>query len=175
VLENRRELNEWFSDFFGFRVHIKRNTETGFPDDTKSPGPTVIGSATLSEVTSWFELLDYEELSCRFRANIEIATDVAFWEDRLFGSFNEQVEFRIGQVILQGVNPCQRCVVPSRHSVTGVATEDFQRVFTAKRAATLPQWTIRSRFSHYYRLSVNTWVPRSEVGKFLRVGDQVWV
>jgi len=172
LLEHQRSLHEWFSEFFGFRLHLRRNFETGFPDDLESPGPTIISSATLREVGSWFKI-DQNETRRRFRANIEIETSVPFWEDRLYKDPGQVAEFRIGKVSVHGVNPCQRCIVPSRHSTTGVATDNFQRVFAAKRAATLPPWAAASRFNHYYRLSVNTRIPALEAGKTIRVGDVV--
>ena len=50
LVENRRALEDWFGDFLGFPVLVKRNTTVGFPDDLESPGPTVVGSGTLREV-----------------------------------------------------------------------------------------------------------------------------
>jgi uncharacterized protein len=173
LLGDQRQLEEWFSKFFGFRVHIRRDGQNGFPDDLESPGPTIIGSATLGEIASWFDLPGHDEARKRFRPNIEIDTDVAFWEDCLFGEAGEIVPFQIGDVLVHGVNPCQRCVVPSRDSRTGAAVPDFQRLFASKRAATLPVWAAASRFNHYYRVSVNTRIPSSEAGKIVRVGDRV--
>ena len=83
------------------------------------------------------------------------------------------VPFRIGGVTIHGVNPCQRCVVPPRDPETGEAIPDFSPIFRTKREETLPAWAARSRFNHFYRLAVNTRVPESEVGKVLRVGDEV--
>ena len=173
LVDNPRELEDWFGNYFGFRVLVKRNTQTGFPDDLEAPGPTIIGSSTLQEVGSWFGILDPVETSRRFRANVEVATESPFWEDCLFGEPGTTLTFRIGDVIVHGVNPCQRCVVPSRNPSTGAPTPDFQRRFAAKRAETLPIWSTQSRFNHYYRLAVNTRIPQSEAGKFLRAGDPV--
>jgi len=83
------------------------------------------------------------------------------------------LQFRIGDVTVLGVNPCQRCPVPSRDTSTGLADPDFQRRFAAKREATLPPWVVKTRFNHYYRLAVNTRIPPSEAGKVLRPGDIV--
>jgi uncharacterized protein YcbX len=173
--EDRQRLEEWFSGFFGFRVHIRRNEDGGFPDDTQSPGPTIISSATLDEVGSWFGIVDREEVRRRFRANIELRAVPAFWEDRLYGREGEPVVFRMGEVVLHGVNPCQRCAVPSRNSRTGVVMENFQRRFAEQRAATLPAWAAVSRFNHFYRLSVNTRIPASQAGKKVCAGDRVTI
>ena len=174
LVENRRELEAWFGDFLGFPVLVKRNTTVGFPDDLESPGPTVVGSGTLREVSAWLEIEDAQWTHRRFRPNIEISSDTPFWEDRLFGDdMDATVEFRIGDVTVNGVNPCQRCVVPSRDPLTGSATLDFQSGFARKREQTLPAWAAKARFNHYYRLAVNTRIPVSEAGKVVRVGDLV--
>jgi uncharacterized protein YcbX len=173
LLDERTRLEAWFSDFFGFPVTMRRNTTTGFPDDPASPGPTLISVATLDEVSSWFPELNREQASRRFRANIEITNVPAFWEDRLFGEPGETVEFAIGPVSLHGVNPCQRCVVPTRHPETGDLMHGFQKTFSEKRKATLPAWVKTTRFNHFYRLSINTRVSSSEAGKVIHVGDEL--
>jgi uncharacterized protein YcbX len=173
LLEDQQRLGEWFTDFFGYEIVIKRDAERGFPDDTDSPGPTFISAATLRTVSSWFNITDPNETLRRFRANIQIEGDVAFWEDRLFGAAGEIVEFQVGDVTVHGVNPCQRCPVPSRNPATGAAIHNFQKIFSAKRAAELPGWANASRFNHFYRLAVNTRIPPSEAGKRIRIGDLV--
>jgi uncharacterized protein YcbX len=171
LLDEQTRLEAWFSNFFGFPVTIKRDVNTGFPDDPESPGPTLISGATLDEVSSWFPDLDREQTSRRFRANIEINNVLAFWEDRLFGEPRQTIQFTIGPVQMHGVNPCQRCVVPTRHPETGDVMHGFQKTFSMKRHATLPAWVNTSRFNHFYRLSINTRVPSSEAGKVIHVGD----
>jgi uncharacterized protein YcbX len=172
LIEDRARLEDWFTAFFGFRARLERNPAGGFPDDTESPGPTIIGSASLRAVADWFGL-DLEEARRRFRANIELDADAPFWEDRLFSESGDPLEFRLGSVVISGVNPCQRCAVPSRDSQTGDLLPEFQRVFAGRRAELLPHWAPRSRFNHYYRLSVNTRISASEAGKPIRVGDAV--
>jgi MOSC domain-containing protein len=140
LLNDRSRLEQWLSDFLGLRIHMRRATEVGFPDDMESPGPTVISSTTLKEIGSWFNIPDADEIGLRFRANIHLNSPAAFWEDRLFGKAGEVVEFRIGDIVLHGVNPCQRCVVPSRDSRTAAGIDGFQQQFAAMRQATLPTW-----------------------------------
>jgi uncharacterized protein len=167
------KLETWFSDFFGFSVTIRRNVQSGFPDDTDSPGPTIISDATLQVVSSWFPQLDPAQTGRRFRANIEISDVPAFWEDGLFGKAEEFIDFQIGEVALVGVNPCQRCAVPSRHPDTSEALENFQAIFARKREASMPTWAAPERFNHFYRLATNTRIPSTETGKRIRVGDRV--
>lgn len=171
IEKERNVLESWLSEYFGFPVEIKQNLDTGFPDDTASPGPTIISTATLETIASWYPGLDVEEARSRFRSNIEIAGVPAFWEDQLFTEAEETVNFQIGDVNFIGVNPCQRCVVVTRDSKTGVAYPNFQKTFVTKRRETLPEWTASSRFNHFYRLAINTRLVATEEEKTISIGD----
>ncbi len=172
-LERERDrLEGWLRDYFGFPVAVQTNADLGFPDDTASPGPTVISAATLAEIGRWFDL-PVEEVRARFRPNIEIAGVPAFWEDRLFGPVGTVVRFRVGDAVFDGINPCQRCIVPTRNPLTGVLDEDFVRRFTELRKQTLPSWSSRERFNHFYRVAINTRPYGDQSGKLLRVGDRI--
>jgi hypothetical protein len=169
----RSELEAWLSNYFGLPVKLNQNKLTGFPDDTDASGPTIISTATLAEVASWFPGVSVEEMRDRIRANLEIDGVPPFWEDRLFTQPGDSVQFQIGEVVFAGINPCARCVVPTRDSKTALATEKFQKIFVAKRKESLPDWANPERFDHFYRLSVNTKVPASEAGKVVTVGDPI--
>ena len=169
----RDKIENWLSKYFGFPVQIEQNLEMGFPDDTISPGATIISTATLEAIASWYPELDVTEVRKRFRTNIEISGVPAFWEDRLFTTPEDTVNFQIGDVHFMGVNPCQRCVVVTRNPQTGEAYPDFQKTFINKRQETLPQWTEKSRFNHFYRLAINTRVPKTEAGKTITLGDKL--
>lgn len=170
---DRSKLEAWFGNYFGFEVQLKQNLITGYPDDTHAAGPTIISTATIETVASWFRGIGVAEMRRRLRANLEIAGVPAFWEDRLFDREANYRSFKIGNVAFRGINPCQRCVVPTRDSHTGVADKQFIKTFIAKRQETLPDWTNRDRFNHFYRLSVNTQIPISEADKIIGIGDRV--
>ena len=166
------DLDAWFSDYFGYAIAVRQNLELGFPDDTASPGPTIISTATLEAIASWYpDITDTDDMRRRLRANIEIDGVPAFWEDRLFATADEPVAFRIGDAEFLGINPCQRCVVPTRDPVSGEVYPQFQRLFGRQRQATLPEWSERSRFNHFYRAAVNTRVPSGACGQVVKVGD----
>jgi uncharacterized protein len=152
---DRPRLEQWFSDYFGFAVSLIENLEGGFPDDPASPAATLISTETLMAVNSWFPNLSLSEIRRRFRTNLEIENIEAFGEDRLFGS-SGSVPFKIGAIEFLGINPCQRCPVPTRDSFTGATDPGFQKLFVQKRKETLPEYVERSRFNHFYRLAVNT-------------------
>ncbi len=161
------------SNLLGIGVTLVEDAENGFPDDTDAPGPTVVSTATLQAVASWFDGLTLDQVRARFRANLEIDGVPAFWEDRLVGESDIEVPFAIGEVKLSGVNPCARCIVPTRSAETGESTIAFAPIFRKRREQTLPDFAPRNRFDHFYRLAVNT-RRRSPLDIVsLRVGDAV--
>jgi uncharacterized protein YcbX len=166
---DHEEAAEWFSVFFEQQI-IVRYSEGGFPDDPIANGPTIVSTASLQAVADWFPGLALENVRRRFRASLEIDGVPAFWEDQLFGE-NERsvVRFTLGDVQLEGSNPCARCPVPPRDPFTGANLDGFQKHFNQQRQATLPPWAPRERFDHFYRLSTNTRAPSSETGKALRL------
>lgn len=170
--DDRRALESYLSGQLGISVTLREEPNAGFPDDTEAPGPTIISSATLAEVAGWYSGISVDEARRRFRANLEIATVEPFWEDRLYTEAGAAVRFRIGTVEFLGTNPCQRCAVPTRSSRTGERTPEFTPIFEKRRFETLPAWATRSRFNHFYRLSVNT-RPASTAGGRISVGDEV--
>jgi uncharacterized protein YcbX len=166
-------LAQWLGPIFGRPVSLRCDDEGGFPDDALAPGPTIVSTATLSAVASWFPGLDVDSVRRRLRTNIEVDGVPAFWEDGLYGAAEHPVPFRIGEVEFEGTNPCQRCVVPSRDPFTGEVLAAFSKRVAERRAATLPAWAERARFNHFYRLAVNTRVRTPQAGHALHVGDAV--
>jgi len=171
----RGELEAWLSTFFGYPVTVHRDDAGGYPDDEDAHGPTVISTATVETVASWFPDIDAAGVRRRFRANLEVGGVPPFWEDRLFAGPGEVVAFSVGDATIEGVKPCQRCVVPTRDPETGEATPGFRERFVARRCESLPDWAAVERFDHYYRLMVNTRVQPAEWGPRLQVGDEVEV
>lgn len=171
--EQKGEAEAWLSKFFEQPVTLQQNAAGGFPDDRKANGPTLIGRETLKEVASWYEGLTEESTRLRFRANLELGGALPFWEDRLFADPGYVVRFTIGDVRVDGIQPCARCIVPTRDPFTGEATPDFQRRFSEHREKTLPPFAPKSRFDHYYRLALNTKIGKQEAGKLLKVGMRV--
>jgi uncharacterized protein YcbX len=176
---------EWFSVFFEQQI-IVRYSEDGFPDDPVANGPTIISTASLQTVSEWFTLrnegfssspkgflgIPLDEARQRFRTTLEINGVPAFWEDQLFGEDERSVvRFQIGEINFEGSNPCARCPVPPRNPQTGEILDGFQKRFTQLRESTLPPWSPRPRFDHFYRLATNTRLAATEQNKLLRVGD----
>lgn len=173
LLQEPTEIGQYLSSALGIACGLAENPAGGFPDDTDAPGPTLISTATLTEVATWFPGLALDNARPRFRANLEIGGVEPFWEDRLVGPATSQVGFRIGETQWLGINPCQRCVVPTRDATTGDATAGFQKTFAIAREKHLPAWAPRDRFNHFYRLSVNTRPASDQSTKTLHIGDRV--
>jgi len=170
----RAKLEARLAQYFGEPVRIERDSDGGFPDDPEAPGPTIVSEASLAEVARWYPDLSLGDMRRRFRANLELDNCPPFWEDRLFGNPGEPVRLRVGDVHLLGTNPCQRCVVPTRDPSSGSELSGFQRIFVARRRATLPAWANRAQFDFCYRFATNTRAADREIGgKIIRVGDAV--
>lgn len=172
IERERQPIEKWLETYFGFPVTLREDTDLGFPDDLEFPGPTIISVGTLAEIGRWFSL-PIDDVRKRFRANIEIDGVPPFWEDRLFGPPGTSVRFRIGDVVFDGINPCQRCVVPPRDAETGINDDTFVRRFTDLRERTLPYWSTRERFNHFYRVAINTRLASTGRGDVVRVGDEL--
>jgi uncharacterized protein len=171
--KERAALEAWLTERLAFPVQIKENCQNGFPDDLDAPGPTVISTATVETVTSWFPGLTADDVRGRFRANLEISGVEPFWEDRLCSEPGFVVQFQIGNVFFEGVYPCQRCPVPTRNHRTGAPLAGFQKTFARQREATLPSWATPSRFDHFYKLAVNTRLASAKLAATIKVGDAV--
>ena len=185
------EIDTWLTDFFDEPVNLERARSTNFNDSAgglspmkiDAPGPTVVSESGLEEIASWFDDLGVDDVRRRFRVNLEIDGVEPFWEDRLFSDVEHAVEFRIGDVTLHGVMGKPRCVTPTRDPETGEAYSGFVSTYTDNRERTFPEWAdtelygqhIEIEVQHYYYMSVVTRIPRTEVGKTLRVGDGVEV
>jgi uncharacterized protein YcbX len=176
-LDDRTELNTWLTDYFDQPASVRQYTDAGHHDLHKHDisGPSIISTGTLREVASWFPGLTLDSVRQRFRANLEISGVPPFWEDRLFANHGEAVAFSIGEVRFEGIEPCERCVVPSRDPNTGEEHDGFRQTFIRKRGETRPEWLDSDRFDTYFRLMTVTNIPESEWGKTLHVGDAVEV
>jgi uncharacterized protein len=162
-----REFAAWCGERLEQPLTWTENADVGFPDDVVATGPTFVGAASVAAVAGWFGL-DVDGTRRRFRGNLEIDGVAPFWEDALYGG-----TVRLGGVEVQAINPCARCVVPSRDAHTGEALAGFQKRFAELRQQHLPPGTSTALFDHYYRFTVNTKIGAAEAGRVIRLGDAV--
>ncbi|MFB6192546.1 MAG: MOSC domain-containing protein [Haloarculaceae archaeon] len=170
--DGRDRAAAWFGEYFDESLTLKRDRELGFVD-RRDMGPSVISTATLREVASWFDGMTVDGARRRLRANVEVGGVPAFWEDRFVGA--DAPAFVAGGVRFEGVKPCGRCVVPSRDPDTGEPLSGFRERFLDRREATFPEWADRSAFDHLFALMIIARVPDADRGARLRVGDPVEV
>jgi uncharacterized protein YcbX len=168
---------DWFSDYFEQSVRLRRDGDRGFPDRPEA-GPSVVSTATVETVASWFDELTVDGVRRRLRCNVEVGGVPAFWEDRFVGDGAPVFVIRTTDgpdVRFEGVEPCGRCVVPTRDPDTGAPTPGFRERFIERRAATFPDWAHRDAFPHDYTLMLIARVPEAGRNGTLRVGDEVTV
>jgi hypothetical protein len=172
--EGRAAANDWFGETFDEPVDLRRRDPPGFVDRPDA-GPSVVSTATLEEVASWFDELTVAGVRRRLRANVEVSGVPAFWEDRFVG--DDAPAFVVGDddVRFEGVEPCVRCVVPTRDPETGDPLPRFRERFVERREATFPPWADRDAFPHWYAVMLVSRVPEASRGRTIRVGDAVRV
>lgn len=172
-LDAGREAAEaWFSDYFGIETTIERAGETGFVD-RRSAGPSVVSTATIEAVASWFDDLAPESVRRRLRTNVEVGGVEAFWEDRFVG--DGAPTFEAGGIEFEGVEPCGRCVVPSRDPDTGEPLPAFRERFIERREATFPDVADPEAFDHFFAVTLIAAIPEADRGKTIKVGDTVTI
>lgn len=189
IRDDREAAEEWLSLFFDVPVTIRRDPENGFVD-RREAGPSVVSTATLEELASWYEEATVDGMRRRLRPNVEVGDVEPFWEDQFVESEGgsdggvapadasgragtDAPAFEAGDVRLVGVEPCGRCVVPERDPDTGERDPSFRERFVERRRTTMPGWVDSDAFDHYYAAMLIADVPDRDRGEMLRVGDDV--
>lgn len=160
----------WFSGYFDEDLSLERDASLGFVD-RRDMGPSVISTATIRTVASWFDELTVDGVRRRLRANVEVAGVEPFWEDRFVGE--GAPTFVIGGVRFEGVTPCGRCIVPQRDPDTGAQNDSFRARFVRNREKSFPSWADADAFDHCYTVMILTRVPATDRGRTLRVDDPI--
>jgi uncharacterized protein YcbX len=165
-------IQSYLSDYFGIKTLFLQNETGRFMDIPDISGVTVLSTSSLQEVSDWFNI-NLEETRKRFRATIEIENVSAFWEDHLFSREGRGIEFTVGDVTMFGMGPRARCVVPTRDPETGEVTHAFAKLFARRRASTIPEWSTLKEYGHHYYLTVNCYIPATEIGKLIQTGNEI--
>jgi len=167
------EIKSFLSNYFGIPILFNQNATGRFMDIPDISGVTILSTSSLQAVSDWYNNMDPEETRKRFRATLEIEGVPAFWEDHLFSKEGKQIEFTVGEVTMFGMSPRARCVVPTRNPKTGEVIHGFPKTFAKQRAASLPEWSKLPKYGHYYHLTVDCYIPASEIGKWIKEGDSI--
>ncbi len=147
---------DWLSQRLGQRIRLVPREPHGWPDDRVASGPTLVSTETLQAVAGWWNGISADEMRVRFRPNLVVGGVPGFWEDGLLADTDEPARFQLGPADFEAVNPCRRCVVPTRDPRSGEVDSSFVQRFMERRASSLPKWSPRVRFDHFYRLTINT-------------------
>lgn len=166
----------WFETFFEHPVTVRQTADQGFLDRPDA-GPSVVSTASIEAVASWFHDLTVEGVRRRLRANVEVTGVAPFWEDRFVGesapSFVARSADGSRRIRFDGVDPCGRCVVPTRDPATGEPTPGFRERFCERRAASFPEWADPDAFPHDYTLMLLAQILPADREKSIHVGDEV--
>lgn len=171
--ENNAQLIEYLQDFFELKLTLVKSNTGELLDVPKNSSATIVSQQTYSSLLSEFPNSDLEDLRLRFRANIELVGTEAFWEDQLFKTENKGVEFKIGDVTMIGTAPRDRCNVPPRDPHTGETDKTFVKRMMNYREQHLPSYSTLKTFDNMYCLCTDVYIPASEQGKRISVGDAV--
>ena len=171
-LQNEKSaIESYLADYFGVPIHFLKNPNGRFLDIPDISGATILSTSSLQSVSEWYDNMELDETRKRFRATIEIEGVPPFWEDHLFSKEGTGIEFKIGDVTMFGMSPRARCVVPTRNPETGEVIHAFPKTFARHRATSLPEWSTLNEYGHHYFLTVNCYIPATEIGKYINVGD----
>jgi uncharacterized protein len=166
-------IQSYLTNYFGVRTLLHQNKNGRFLDIPDISGVTILSTSSLKSVSEWYTDMNLDETRKRFRTTIEIDGVPAFWEDHLFSKEGRGIEFNIGEVTMFGMSPRARCVVPTRNPETGEVIHAFPKTFARHRAANLPKWSTLNEYGHHYHLTVNCYIPATEIGKWIAVGNGV--
>lgn len=175
--QDRTAFEAWLSTYFDIDVELVAGrggelTDGAVYGDGSKTGPTIVSRATLKQVASWYDGIDTDEMRLRMRPNLIVDGVPAFWEDRLVADGGSRVQ--IGDVLLEGVAPVPRCIVPARDPHTGEERADFRETFIEQRAKRPPPWAQgSSEAGELFTLTVVARIPPAERDGSLAIGDEV--
>ncbi|MBL7846244.1 MAG: MOSC N-terminal beta barrel domain-containing protein [Cyclobacteriaceae bacterium] len=166
-------VEQYLSNFFGEPVSLVHNTEGQLMDIPTASSVTILSEATLQSLHKEFSDRSLEDVRLRFRATIELGGVEPYWEEKLVGEPGIGMRLTMGDVEMIGVSPRARCNVPPRDPLTGVTDKTFVRRMMKHREKTLPEGSHLAAYGSLYHLTINTYIPVTQKGKWLRVGDEV--
>jgi uncharacterized protein YcbX len=173
-LNNEIEQIELFlSIYFNTKVNLIKNEEGRLMDIPDQSSVTVVAYETMQHLSNTLgDSIDTFRL--RFRANLEISNVPPYWEECLANDDSENgVIFQIGDVKMIGKSLRARCNVPPRSPFTGETDKTFIKRMIESRERNIPAWSQINKMGSLYHLTVDTFIPDSETGKEIKIGDLV--
>lgn len=173
LINDQNKLETYLEDFFGEPVSLIHNQQGQFMDIPTASSVTILSDASLQSLHQEFTEHTLEDLRLRFRATIELTGVEPYWEENLVGEPGVGMRIKIGNVEMIGVSPRARCNVPPRDPLTGITDKTFVNRMVKSRAATLPENSHLPEYGNLYHLTINTYIPENQKGKWLHVGDEL--
>lgn len=168
------QLDAYLSDFFDIPLHLVQSEQGELMDIPLQSSLTVVSKASLESLQKDIDEYSLENMRQRFRSNTELVGVDAFWEENLFHKPGYGIRFKMGEVEMVGISPRARCNVPPQNPETGEMDRAFAKNMMKSRKETLSDTSNLADFGNsLYYLTVNVYLPRTEVGKNLRIGDKV--
>lgn len=173
LVDERIELEKYLTAFFDMEVRLIQNTQGELLDIPGASSVTILSEASLISLQKDLGTHGLEDLRLRFRSNLELAGAEAFWEEQFFGEPGTGMRIQVGEVEMIGISPRARCNVPPRDPFSGETDKTFIKSMMRSRAGSLPSNSCLPHYGNFYHLTVNTYIPETETGKRLKVGDPV--
>lgn len=173
LIKDKDSIEKFLSDFFEIKLHFLRRTNGELMDIPGASSVTIVSEASLASLQKDMPEHSINDLRLRFRANLELSGINAFEEEWLFGDPGIGMRFQIGDVEMIGISPRARCNVPPRNPFTGETNKSFVKNVIKSRSQSLPDNSRLPKYGNFYHLTVNTYIPESEKGKVIKVGDRI--
>jgi len=173
LLNEKTETEKYLSDFFGEPISLLHNMQGQLMDIPTASSVTILSEASLHSLHEEFSDRTLEDVRLRFRATIELTGVDAYWEENLVGEPGMGMRIKVGEIEMIGVSPRARCNVPPRDPLTGITDKGFVKRMMKSREKTLPQNSHIPAYGSLYHLTINTYIPETQKGKWLRVGDEL--
>jgi uncharacterized protein len=173
LVNDKSDVEKYLSDYFGEPIVLIQNQKGQLMDIPTASSVTILSEASLQSLHEEFSDRSLEDVRLRFRATIELCGVAPYWEEHLVGAPGNGMRLTIGDVEMIGVSPRARCNVPPRNPLTGITDKTFVKRMMKQRQKTLPENSHILAYGSLYHLTINTYIPESQKGKWLRVGDEV--
>jgi hypothetical protein len=173
LLHDKRKLEMYLENFFGEPLSLVQSKQGQLMDIPTASSVTIVSEASLKSLHEEFSDRTLEDVRLRFRATIELIGVDPYWEENMVGEPGVGMRIQVGEVEMIGVSPRARCNVPPRDPLTGITDKTFVKRMMKRREATLPENNHIRAYGSLYHLTINTYIPETQKGKWIRVGDEL--
>ena len=173
LIHDKRKLEMYLENFFGEPLSLIQSNKGELMDIPTASSVTIVSEASLKSLHNEFSDRTLEDVRLRFRATIELMGVDPYWEENLIGEPGVGIRIQVGEVEMIGVSPRARCNVPPRDPLTGITDKTFVKRMMKSREVTLPKESHLPEYGNLYHLTINTYIPETQKGKWIRVGDEI--